>query len=102
MERLRADAERILPPPVAEYFRQGATEGTSAAEAVDAWNRWRLRPKVLRDVTSVSTEVTALGRRFETPVLVAPTTLQRRAHPDGELATARGVSRAGSLLSVST
>src|SRR6266540_6443991 len=36
------------------------------------------------------------------PVLVAPMAFQRLAHPDGELATARGTARAGTIFCLST
>jgi 4-hydroxymandelate oxidase len=102
IEELRQRAEQTLPPPVAEYFAQGATAGVTAAEAEAAWDRFRLRPRVLRDVSTVSTATTVLGQQVDTPVLVAPTTLQRQAHPAGEAATARAAARAGSLVCVST
>ena len=53
--------------------------------------RLRLRPRVLhRDVSRVSTETTILGNRIEFPIGAAPTALQRMAHEDGEIATAKG------------
>jgi 4-hydroxymandelate oxidase len=57
---------------------------------------------VLTDVSSVELTTTVLGTPVELPVLVAPTTLQRQADPDGELAMAAGVGAAGSVLGVSS
>jgi 4-hydroxymandelate oxidase len=102
MDELRQNALRRLPPPVIEYFNQGASDGVSTAEATAAWDRLRLRPRVLRDVSAVSTAATVLGHDLATPVCVAPTTLQRAAHLDGEVATARAVAAAGSLMEVSS
>ena len=45
---------------------------------------------MLRDVSSIDTSTTILGQKIDYPVCVAPTGLQKLAHPDGELATARG------------
>lgn len=95
-------AGESLPDAVHRYFRQGAGGGVTAAEATASWDRLRLRPRILRDVSTVSTEVTVLGHRLRTPVLIAPTTLQRQAHPDGETATAKASVRAGSLMQLST
>jgi 4-hydroxymandelate oxidase len=47
-----------------------------------------------------STEL--LGARIAAPIVVAPWAYQRLAHPDGELATARAASRAGTIMVVST
>jgi 4-hydroxymandelate oxidase len=57
---------------------------------------------VLTDVSTVDVSTTVLGTPVELPVLVAPTTLQRQASPDGELAMAAGVGAAGSVLGVSS
>ncbi len=97
-ERARA----ILPQSVLAYYDSGADDGVSAAEATEAWDAWRFRPRVLRDVSDVSTATTVLGSSLASPVLVAPSAAHRLARPDGEEATARGVADAGSLMVLST
>ena len=99
---LEERAGDVLPEPVYRYFRQGARDGVTAGEAAAAWDRFRLLPHVLRDVTDVDTSSSVLGTPLRTPLAVAPTTLQRAAHPDGEVAMARAVAEAGSLLVVSS
>ncbi|SDE32756.1 alpha-hydroxy acid oxidase [Nocardioides lianchengensis] len=95
-------ARGLLPAPVLEYVLQGAGDSVSTAEAVAAWQRVRLLPHVLRDVTQLDLGVTVLGSRVELPWGVAPTTLQRAVHPDGELAMARATAEAGGLMVVSS
>lgn len=102
LDQIRDRAAARLPGPVTEYFNQGAGPGVSTAEAAAAWDRLRLRPRVLRGASQVSTSVTVLGHELATPVLVAPTAMQRAAHPEGEAATARGTAAAGSLLELSS
>jgi 4-hydroxymandelate oxidase len=87
---------------VAEYFRQGAGAGRTAAEAAAAWSTLRFRPRTLRDVTAVDTSTTVLGTSLATPVLVAPSTLQNLAHPGGDVAMATGALAAGTGLGVSS
>ena len=53
-------------------------------------NRLRLRPRVLRNVSNIDMSTTILGHKIDFPVCVAPTALQKLAHPDGEVATAKG------------
>jgi 4-hydroxymandelate oxidase len=101
MDELQRTATARLPAAVSEYFNQGAADGITAAVATAAWDRIRFRPRILRDVSSVSTAATVLGHDLTTPVCVAPTALHRAAHPMGEIATARGVAAAGSLMQVS-
>ncbi|WP_109509597.1 alpha-hydroxy acid oxidase [Nocardioides speluncae] len=95
-------ARDSLPAAVYRYLMQGAREGVSAAEAVSAWQSVRFVPHVLRDVTEVDTATTLLGTPVATPVGIAPTTLQRAVHPEGELAMARATAAAGSLMVVSS
>ncbi len=99
---LEARARELLPAPVYEYYRQGAADEVSAFEAVDAWRRFRFLPHVLRDVSAVSVTTTLLGRQLDTPVAIAPTALQRHAHPRGEQEMAAGAAAAGSLICVSS
>jgi 4-hydroxymandelate oxidase len=102
LDALEERAAEVLPEPVYRYFRQGARDGVSAAEAAAAWDRFRLRPRTLRDVTDVDTEVTVLGARLRGPVAIAPTTLQRAAHLDGELAMARAAAGRDTLMVLSS
>ncbi|MDX6280955.1 MAG: 4-hydroxymandelate oxidase [Kribbellaceae bacterium] len=102
IDGLEAAAAEKLPEPVHRYFRQGSAGGVSVGEAVAAWSAYRFRPHVLTDVSTVDLRTTVLGTPVELPVLVAPTTLQRQASPDGELAMAAGVGAAGSVLGVSS
>ncbi len=102
LDDLHDRALRRLQPEVAEHFDQGAGAGLTVGEAAAAWDRLRLRPRVLRDVSSISTAATVLGHELATPVMVAPTAMQRAAHADGEVATARATAAAGSLMEVST
>lgn len=102
LDGLEDEAQLALPAPVFRYFRQGSRDGVAAREAAGAWQEHRFAPHVLRDVTMVDTTCTILGARLAAPIAVAPTTLQRLAHPDGELAMARATAEAGSLMVVSS
>lgn len=55
-------------------------------------HRYRLRARVLRNVSNVDTRTLLFGEMVTMPILVAPTAMQRMAHPDGELATAEGMA----------
>lgn len=102
---LRSYAERAratLPRAVFDYYDGGSGDEVSRDEAAASWRSYRFRPRVLVDIGEVSTHCELLGRRLATPVLVAPMAWHGYAHPDGELATADGVQRSGSLQVVST
>ncbi len=99
---LEEHARSRLPAELFEYVVQGAREGVSAAEATEAWRAVRFRPRVLRDVTSVDLMVQLLDFPSSVPWGVAPTTLQRSVHPEGELAMARATAAVGGVMVVSS
>lgn len=68
---------------------QGADSGSTLRENIDAFKKYRIRPRVLRDVSNIDTSVSIFGTTSSIPLGVAPTAMQRLAHSDGELATAR-------------
>jgi isopentenyl diphosphate isomerase/L-lactate dehydrogenase-like FMN-dependent dehydrogenase len=95
-------AEKRLDPAAFGYIAGGAGDEWTMRENRAAFERWVLRPRMLVDVSEVTTATTVLGTEMSLPVLVAPTAFQRVAHPDGELAMARGAAAAGSVLCLST
>lgn len=99
---LPARAAGSMSTPLREYVEHGSGAGVTTGEATAAWGGLRLRPHVLRDVTDVDPSVELLGRPSRTPFGVAPTSLQRAVHPDGEVAVARASAAAGAVMVVSS
>jgi isopentenyl diphosphate isomerase/L-lactate dehydrogenase-like FMN-dependent dehydrogenase len=101
-----ADFERLaaekLDPGVLGYFAGGAGDEITLADNQAAWKRWRLRPRMLVDVSAVDTAVELLGRPLSMPVLVAPVAYQRLVDPEGEAAMARAAAAAGTAMCLST
>ena len=95
-------AETTLDPGAFGYYAGGAGDELALAGNVEAWRRLRLRPRVLVDVSEVSTATTVLGTPVSMPLLVAPTAIQKLAHPDGEPGMARAAAAAGTLMCLST
>lgn len=102
LRRHRESAAATLDPEALDYFATGSGEEVSLSEAERAWRAVRLRPHVLRDVSSVDTGATVLGDELQAPIAVASTAYQRLAHSAGEVETARGVHAAGALMVVAT
>lgn len=102
LDGLHDRARASLPPGVYDYYAGGAEAELTLGESTTSWQRWRLRPRMLRDVSKVSIRTSLLGTPVAMPIGVAPWALQRMAHPDGEAATARGAAAADTLMTVST
>ena len=92
-----SEANRILAPEVAAFLAEGAGSSRTVHRNLDAFQRILLNPRRFVDVQRVSTSTTVLGFEVALPVVIAPTGLQRLAHPDGELATARAAARMGTV-----
>jgi 4-hydroxymandelate oxidase len=85
-----------------EYFNGGAADEITVRWNREAYQRIRLKPRVLVDVSKLDTRVTILGQEQAFPILLAPTSYHKLAHPDGELATARGAGAAGATMVLSS
>jgi 4-hydroxymandelate oxidase len=95
-------AEEKLDANAHAYFAGGAGDEVTLRDNVAAFERRKLRPRVLVDVRAVSTATTVLGTEVALPVLIAPLAMQRMAHPDGEEATARAAAAAGTVMCLSS
>jgi 4-hydroxymandelate oxidase len=85
-----------------DFIAGGAEDERGIAMNRAAFASRPLRNRVLVDVAVRDTRTALLGIELPHPILLAPTALHRVAHPDGELATARGAEAAGALYTVST
>jgi 4-hydroxymandelate oxidase len=95
-------ARAALPEDFYGFVAGAAGDEWSHRENRRAFDRWVLRPRVLRGVGAADPTLELFGASLSMPVLVAPWAYQRFAHPDGELATARAAARAGTVMCVST
>ncbi len=102
LEDLEREARRAIGEMAYAYYAGGADDERLLAGNVVAWARWELHPRVLAGVSEVSTATTLLGTAVSSPVGVAPTAIQGLAHPEGEVATARGAASVGALLILSS
>jgi L-lactate dehydrogenase (cytochrome) len=95
-------ARRRTPRSVFDYVEGAAERELSARRAVAAFERVTLHPRVLRDVTSVETTTTILGREASLPIVFGPTGFTRMMHAAGEPAVARSAARADLPYTLST
>lgn len=74
------------------YLAGGAgAESTMAANRA-AFDRWRIWPRVLRDVSRRDLSIELLGRRRATPYLLSPIGVAELAHPDADTAVGRAAA----------
>jgi 4-hydroxymandelate oxidase len=102
LAQLEAIARERMHPGAFDYVAGGAWDEVSLVENVTAWQQYRFRPRVLVDVGTVNPGTTMLGTPVAIPVAVAPMAVHGLAHPQGEVATARGAAAAGVPFILST
>ncbi|KAJ6638907.1 2-Hydroxyacid oxidase 2 [Pseudolycoriella hygida] len=94
-------AKERLPLASLEYLQRGADRDFTAKRNCAAFSKVKVIPRYLVDVSNRSTKVEVLGKHFDFPVGVAPTGLQKRWHPEGEIATIRATNAANTIAIVS-
>jgi isopentenyl diphosphate isomerase/L-lactate dehydrogenase-like FMN-dependent dehydrogenase len=102
VDELEQKAREVLPPEAYTYVACGAGSGETEWANPEAFQRWRIVPRFLRDVSRRDLSVTLLGRRLPAPVLLAPIGVQGMLHPDAELAVARAARALGVPLVLSS
>jgi isopentenyl diphosphate isomerase/L-lactate dehydrogenase-like FMN-dependent dehydrogenase len=102
LEELERRATEAMEPRAAAYVAAGAGTEDTMRENLEAFRRWRIVPRMLRDVARRDLATTVLGNELPAPVLLAPIGVHTIVHPEGELGTARAAASVGIPLIVST
>ncbi|KDO50495.1 hypothetical protein CISIN_1g017492mg [Citrus sinensis] len=97
-----AIAKEKLPKMVFDYYASGAEDQWTLQENRNAFSRILFRPRILIDVSKIDMNTTVLGFKISMPIMIAPTAMQKMAHPEGEYATARAASAAGTIMTLSS
>ncbi len=77
-----------------EYVNSAAADENTVRWNREAYQKIRIKPRILVGVDQLDTRVTLFGHEHAFPILLAPTAEQELTHPEGELATARGANAA--------
>lgn len=117
---VREIAKKHLPHQVWDYYRTGADDEHTLRRNEEAFQQYAaeialvfpqssadssrliLRPRVLRDVSSIDTRTTILGKRYDIPIAVAPSAYQKLAGGNGEVDVARASFKLGTNVVLST
>ncbi|MFI9575755.1 lactate 2-monooxygenase [Microbispora rosea] len=95
LTRLEEMAERRLGPGPFGYVAGSAGSGRTERANREALDRWRIVPRMLRDVRERDLSVTVLGRRLPAPLALAPIGVLSIMHPEAERAAARAAAATG-------
>lgn len=93
--RLERAARKKLSREAFAYVAGGAGSEDTVKENRAAFGRWRILPRMLRDVSERDTSVELFGRRLPAPLLLAPVGVLEMAHKEADLAVARAAAKEG-------
>ena len=85
-----------------DFFNSGSTQQTTLHSNTSSLLSYRLRPRILIPVSSVSTSTYCFTRPITFPLSISPAGLQSMAHPTGELATSRACAAHGINMAISS
>lgn len=94
-------AQKTLTPKTWAFYSSAATDLVTHTKNKELVRRIMIRPRILRDVSTVKFERRILGFQSTAPFFISPTAMARLAHPDGELAVSRAAGREGIIQCVS-
>ncbi|XP_057315497.1 2-Hydroxyacid oxidase 2-like isoform X2 [Hydractinia symbiolongicarpus] len=92
---IEAIAKTKLSADAWQYYTMGADSEQTLSENRNAFDRLRIRPRLLRGIQEVDTTCYIQKQKIALPICVAPTGLHKLAHADGEIGTAKGIENAG-------
>ena len=99
---LEQKAKETLPPPAFDYVAGGAGGEDTVRANREAFYRWQIVPRMLRDVSQRDLSVELFGAQLPAPVILGPVGVQGILHPGGELASARAAAALGLPFTLST
>ena len=102
LEMLEQKAKEMLSPRAYDYVAGGAgSEDTTRANR-EAFYRWRIVPRMLRDVAKRDLSVELFGARLPAPILLGPVGVQEIVHKDADVASVRAATSLGLPFVLST
>lgn len=102
LEEVEQLAKSKLPKMAYDYFAAGAETEQTVGDNRSAFGQYRILPRILVDVSQVSTSCSMFGYNLAMPLLVAPMAMHGLAHSDKELGTARAAAAVNVPMCVST
>ncbi|KAF2032052.1 hypothetical protein EK21DRAFT_87435 [Setomelanomma holmii] len=97
-----AVAEKTLTKKAWAFYSSAATNLVTRDANRSMFDRIWFRPRLLRNIRDIDTRTKILGHDVKLPFFCSPAAMARLAHPDGELALARGCERYGISQCIST
>ncbi|MGH1362762.1 MAG: lactate 2-monooxygenase [Calditrichia bacterium] len=95
MAELADAARKKLPLPAFAYIAGGAGNEETMLANREGFSRWRIVPRMLRDVSQRDTSIELFGKRLPSPLLFSPIGVLELAHQEADVAVAKAAAEEG-------
>lgn len=92
---LETAARKAMSPAAWAYVAGSSGAETTSAENRSAFERWRIVPRMLRDVSDRDLGIELFGHRYPSPVIAAPVGVLELVHPDADIGIAKAAAALG-------
>ncbi|KAI4595526.1 hypothetical protein KJ359_006872 [Pestalotiopsis sp. 9143b] len=91
-----------MPKMYRDYFNEGAMDLVTLRDNEAAYNRYKIRPRILVNVDNIDLSGEIFGVKTALPLGFSPAAMHKLAHPEGELATSRAAASSGICMALSS
>jgi isopentenyl diphosphate isomerase/L-lactate dehydrogenase-like FMN-dependent dehydrogenase len=91
-EALEQKAKEVMKPEAFAYISGGAGSGSTMQTNAQAFHKWNIVPRMLRDVSQATSEIELFGHKIASPIALAPVGVLSIAHPDAEIAVGKAAA----------
>ncbi|MFD0710791.1 alpha-hydroxy-acid oxidizing protein [Paenibacillus sp. GCM10027626] len=91
----RARAKEVLAAAPFGYVHGAAGAGDTKRDNVDAFQKYRIRPRICCDISKRDLGITLFNAKLPAPILLAPIGVNTILHPQGELGPAKAAAKLG-------
>ncbi|KAF4898092.1 Oxidase FUB9 [Colletotrichum fructicola] len=102
IQDLKDHGSRRLPKMYRDYFNEGAMDLLTVKENEEAYDYYKIQPRVLVNVDNVDISGEIFGFKTALPLGFSPAAMHGLAHPDGEIATSRAAAKMGICMGLSS
>ncbi|KAF5507532.1 Oxidase FUB9 [Colletotrichum aenigma] len=91
-----------LPKMYRDYYNEGAMDLVTLKDNEEAYNRYKILPRILVNVDNIDLSTTIFGTKVLFPLGFSPAAMHKLAHPDGEVATSRAAAKMNICMALSS
>lgn len=91
-KELEQEAKQTMSVGGFGYVRSGAGNEETLRKNEESFSKLSFLPRFLRDVSELDTSVQLFGRTYPYPIFLAPVGMQKLAHKEGEIASAKAAA----------